>query len=785
MKIEKFNSIELKKIQSKAPDKMNENSDLGVQDYMMHSAQIPFTAIHNIVPKLVNIDVEKSRLLRQISDILEFDVSELSREQSIMSSIRQMLENFRSLTLKRQAIQEKIEMVINDKTLNNQQKVNILNQYKKELSALKKKPAKPQKPQPKTDERTDFQLMHRFKTALSNGNFNLLKVFKEYYADLGNVTTLEELAKKYPKIKIPPRPEEVVSGKITDSLTRDFYEELNRCLEFNDLESADELINKVVLNACSVAKTKFNTEPSAFYEKLLEATKKSIYQKFAEIKSKDAISSIPINRKLKDTLITDVDAKMMSIDFDDFVLSVHKRQYLGGEKLNDIVYEQDGISIPLRTLSSSAYKMEKVSEKVRRMIADADKMFRSERAYDQFPPEKLKGRLEHFISSSVCENDELFDSMIEFDACRFEPEDITMLKKFLTILDDVEDGNINVNQAISKIRDEQIRPTGTETLNNLERQQLEQKLKFEQRLKAQLNGLQSSFDEMINNLYMNGLNSAAVTCSKYRPASLDSQDTEHAEFLMKLIKEHISAETGKIPNKLKLEESISRWNTFNYYQTKNPNSPVFEQAIKIATKEDGSIDVNRAGQYILNFEKVDSYPESLEFVLEPEVLKKIMEKTNNTEDAIRYLSKFDDYMILDSSDKLKMSKILEIFDMKDSVEKALLKHVIENEYVNVNTPVLTRVHERATETFESVFAAQAKQQLLDEIPYPECVDLFKGLENALTTMAASEGSTGIKLLTNNDALAHKMEAKIKGMVARLFSSKNNYVFDIFSKDGLH
>ena len=33
--------------------------------------------------------------------------------------------------------------------------------------------------------------------------------------------------------------------------------------------------------------------------------------------------------------------------------------------------------------------------------------------------------------------------------------------------------------------------------------------------------------------------------------------------------------------------------------------------------------------------------------------------------------------------------------------------------------------------------------------------------------------------------AHKIEAKIKGMVARLFSSKNDYVFDIFSKDGLH
>ena len=72
MKIEKFNTIELKKLQSKAVDKTQESCETNAQDYMVHSAQIPFTAIHNIVPKLVNIDIEKSKLLRQISIFTSF-----------------------------------------------------------------------------------------------------------------------------------------------------------------------------------------------------------------------------------------------------------------------------------------------------------------------------------------------------------------------------------------------------------------------------------------------------------------------------------------------------------------------------------------------------------------------------------------------------------------------------------------------------------------------------------------------------------------------------------------
>ena len=265
----------------------------------------------------------------------------------------------------------------------------------------------------------------------------------------------------------------------------------------------------------------------------------------------------------------------------------------------------------------------------------------------------------------------------------------------------------------------------------------------------------------------------------------DENNTEHANFIIKLIREHLSPDSGEISNKLKLEECLSRWNAFNHYQSKNPNSNVFKKALKIATKEDGSVDIDKAGQYILNFEKVDSYPDSLEFVLEPEILRKIMEKTDTPDDAIRYLSRFDDYITLPETEKSKLSTVSEMFNIKDPLDKIILKHIIENDYINSNTSILTKVHERSADTFESIFASSAKQQLLEEIPYPACIDYFKGFETALSITTSSDGRMGIKRLNNNDALAHKMEVKLKGVLARLFSSKNDYVFDIFSKDGLH
>jgi hypothetical protein len=56
----------------------------------------------------------------------------------------------------------------------------------------------------------------------------------------------------------------------------------------------------------------------------------------------------------------------------------------------------------------------------------------------------------------------------------------------------------------------------------------------------------------------------------------------------------------------------------------------------------------------------------------------------------------------------------------------------------------------------------------------------------MKTFAAEKGFAGIKKTgLNNNSIDYKMELKIKNYTDRLFSSNNDYVFDIYSEKGLH
>ena len=781
------------KIDKITPNKIN-NSTSGIvknkisegvcasEDYMKNSYQIPFTSMHKIVPKMLDVDLEKNKLLKQITEILELDVTELTPEEFILNSIRKMIDNFRSIRQKKEAISSKVDAIINDNSINQQQKINLLNQYKKEYLALKKKTVKKENPPPKTDEKTDFQLMNKFKSALTDDNFNLLKVFKAHYKELENIKTLDELSKKYPKIKIPPRPEIVISKKIVDSLTRDFYEKFDDCCAIKDFEGAEELVKEVIIENLKSAKLINNM--SLTYDRLMTYVGTAIVDQYKNILKNNSISSIPVNRKQKGPLINENDVNMLNVDFDNFIITVHKKQYLEGQKLNDIIYEENGYKIPVKNLGSSEYKIEKVSEKVRKIISDANRILTASRDYDRLPTEKLKSKLEHIVNSELGENEDIFNLIVKFDSCRFEQEDVSMLKRFLQEADKFEDGSVTLNDVVSTVKKEDLKPKGTEKLDKLEQEKVEQKLKSEQKKLIELKKLQNDFDDAINALYINGFNSSAIICAKYRPEASNIDSIENANFIIKLVKENIA--DAKPINKFKLDESVSRWNTFKYYENKNANSKVFNKAKLIATNEDGSINIDKAGQYLQNYEKVEGYPDTLDFVTEPEVLTKIMDKVgDDIEKAVTYLTKYDDYLVLSKNDKAKISVLLEKFDLKDSMDKILLKHIVENDYMNSDTVIQTRVHEKSTETFETVFDANAKKQIYDYFKFPNCLEYFEDFEKALTTTTASSGASGIKRMNNNKTLAHKIEVKINGKTPRLFSSQNNYVFDIFSFDGLH
>jgi hypothetical protein len=73
-------------------------------------------------------------------------------------------------------------------------------------------------------------------------NQNLEKVFKNYYQPMNDIHSIKELKKKYPKIHIPQRPEDVIARKLESRITRDFYEDLDDAFILKDKKRAKELI---------------------------------------------------------------------------------------------------------------------------------------------------------------------------------------------------------------------------------------------------------------------------------------------------------------------------------------------------------------------------------------------------------------------------------------------------------------------------------------------------------------------------------------------------------------
>ncbi len=743
-----------------------------------------FGAAYNVVPKGGNIDLEIGKLLKQISNIMENEVGKFDADDYATRILQKLIGEFRYKMQKQQNILEQIQQTLSQPNLNLEQKQSIVNQLRKEFNLLAKIKSKPEKPKKvEIDDKTDFQLINKLKSAVSKGDFNLPRIYKEYYSGLNGINNLEELAEVYPKIKVPPRPENVIAKKFTDTLTRDFYEQFDRLIVAQKKDAVFELSDSFILKALEDISSKYDIDKDALYIRLANSIHEAIIKKYSDLKFVHGFSAVPEQRKVKSPQVTITDLKLLAVNYDDFVLSVLKNQYVEGKKASEIVYEDRGLSISLSSLASSEYKFEKPSEKIKHIVSMGDKIEAAKRNYDRAGIEDLKARLAYYSGTEIGNNEEILERIILFDSCRFAPEDIKALGKFLSHLDNIHDGKLSLKEGVSHLTSDDFKPKGTEILNEIERKKAAEAYKLEQQRVFRLNSLQDSFDESINILYKNDMTGIAGVCLKYRPNSLDPVKTSNAEYLSRLITESAN---GDAFNKTKLEAAITRWDTYNYYRNNDADNPMYRQAIALYRLPDGSVDKNRAGQHIINSELVNNYPESLSFVRNPEILERIMEKSPDKDFALGYLSKYDDYIELLDSEKSKVSSLMRLFDSKDVVEKFLLKSIIENDYVKTSTRILAKINDKGSETVAAVIAPSAKQQILSKYKYPTCMDYFKGFEDALSSFASAWGSSGIKRTgTNNNAIEYKMELKLKGHDDRLFSSGNDYTFDIFSDRGLH
>lgn len=744
-------------------------------------SKIAFGSIYGVKPKKINLDAEKSKLLRQITELLQTEEPDINTEELTMKVMRRVMNFFREAMKRQEKILEEAEKLAEDKVLNPQQKFEQIQKLQKKLTQVSKFKYSPDgaKNKKQVAENVDYPLLNKLKSAVVEDDFNLSKVVTDYYSELKNISKIEDLNKQYPKIKTPASPQEVIAKKIESVLTRDFYEGLAD--NMGSVEEASEYCVKPVGALVYDIAMQHNANPIELFDSVFPYTAVKIFERYESIAT-NGMSSIPEVRKIKTPQVSDLDLKLLRTDFDDFVTSVVRKHYLEGQKLNEIKYEKDGLSIALSDLRGSDYKFEKMPEKVRSFVKSGEALDYAQKDYDNFDVNQFRARLDFFANGGIGENEEILGKIIDFDSCDFTPEDMKFLSKFLRELDSVREGKKSMEEAVDYITEQDLAPKGTNKLNELARQKAEEDIKIRQKVSSELKSVKKDFDNAMNVLYQNDLADIANSCADYRPKSID--DCKNAKYLISLINKNTDKETN-ILNRNAVEQSIMRWDTYNFYKSEGKTSDeVLAKAEKFAMREDGTIDVEKAGHYLINSEVAKMYPESVKYSKYPEVLDKIMEKTATQSEAVKYLCKYDDYMNLSSENKTQLSNFIDMFDQKNSVDKAILKSIVEQDYLNVDTPV--QIKTSGSETVTATFSAKAKKAITDKYKYPTCLIYLKGFEDALASFAREWGSSGIKKTgKNNNTLRYKMELKVAGHDDRLFSSNNDYYFDVFSDKGFH
>ena len=664
----------------------------------------------------------------------------------------------------------RVKRITERHNISKQKKINelaaLIKQGKKLTYTTHHAPPKTPRIQPNIKaEKTDLTLLNKFKIAIESDNLNLDKVFLRHYKDMETMSTIDELKDKYPTLELPQRPEKVVAKKIADNLTLDFYEEIADV----PVQKTEKAIYNNVNNILESYAKHYKVTPDEFGEELHKELQNQIHLRLQSYE--EGTFNPPQFRKKPFADITGEDFQLLSIDFDDFVTEVTKRQYLNNERLKDIVYNNGTTKIKAGSLVDNKYKFTKVSEKIKSIIKDANTIKNDSRKYETYSTKQLRSRLEYYGSKDIANNETILQAIIDFGTCNFEKDDIAPMIKFFRELDMVLDGDKTIDIAEEEIYNKDLFPHGTRKINDIEREKFYNKVKAEQEAQAKLEFIQVIFDDAINTLYMNDMADVANLISKYRPKNLD--DNSSASFITNLIKQQTN-EDQTIENAHLLECQLRRWNKYK----EAPFDKNMQKALKYS---DG--DPIKAGQYLINNEIVLNFPE----IYHPDIdiVEEIIERTRGDKDlAVQYLCKLDEYYELDDAKSYMLSIITDLFSHKDPIEKSILKHIFENEYLNSST--IIKINN--TELFAEM-ASEVKQIIADTYKFPICVPYFCKFEDAMTRLTSEYSSAGIKAIgLNNDATKGFYEVKIKGEPMRLISdnSSNNIIcFDTFSKEGLH
>ena len=270
-------------------------------------------------------------------------------------------------------------------------------------------------------------------------------------------------------------------------------------------DDADELVKKRLSEALnSLPIKKYNINAREFVSKIEDKLLERVAFTINKARDLGSFSFVPINLKQKGEILSPDDYKLISIDFDEYVLEVLREQYLNFVKLREIKNQGvDAFSIKDRD-----YKFEKINTKVLSLISDGMDLRKTQRNYDKFKPQQFIDRL-HFYTERFSNHEGIFERLLDFGTCRFEGVDSHMCSRFLKELDAVFDKEKTLDEAYTVIKREDIKPLGTEKVNELEYRKTLDTMKSQQKQLAKLQNHQEKFDDAINILYKNNMTYAA------------------------------------------------------------------------------------------------------------------------------------------------------------------------------------------------------------------------------------------------------------------------------------
>ena len=386
------------------------------------------------------------------------------------------------------------------------------------------------------------------------------------------------------------------------------------------------------------------------------------------------------------------------------------------------------------------------------------------KSYEQYSAAELKDRLfEVFLENpSIAKHKDVeFFTDYVYGIEEFTPELQTNVIEFIRLLDSVESKKNYVSDVVNN-------PVMKKLENSLE--QISKNLILKEN---SMNFTNEMLDTLINKLYQENIPELAQICSKFKSKSVKEFDEELAKKLIARINGVLNKQENIKPDNLrKLVYEIIYTERLHAF----PADELVMRAMKYAANEKGEIISSKAGQYILNADRLSGYFKTGDSSAYNQDYFKLVKPSlrRNSEESVISLIKLDSWFNSELPKDNYINEFLKVFDRENPVDFQIIKKFINETYKKTDTSTVFVADNGAV--IRPKILASVKNDIFEKYKFPNCIEYFAAFEDGITRFAPPKGKSGIKIETVG---LKRMKVKIIGYLDRLYSTKKDYVFDYY------